>query len=294
MIRTAGRFNPTERGLYFIALNTPVLERTFDVHRNVLIPINELRRPDILNRFVTEDLNILIDSGIFWLTNEHRKKHNISGNQAMALAPTEIDGFSQLFDNYVEVCKRFGDNVWGYVELDQGGKKNKIKIRQRLEKMGLRPIPVYHPIHDGWDYFDFLAENYDRVCIGNIAHSDRYTRLRIVATIDERRRKYPHLWVHLLGYTPNQWLNAFDVDSCDSSTWLAAAVWSGYVERAAGQLLGPLSRDFQYMLGAEYDSESGHRKGWRHGVYGAHFVELNWHVARAQVEAWEKSVSEKR
>jgi len=289
MIHTAGRFDPKKRGLYFIALNPPVLEQIYDVHANILIPINELRRPDILARWTADSsLHILIDSGIFWLTNEYRKKYNVTGNAAMALSPTEIDGFSDLFEAYVHICKTYGDKVWGYIELDQGGKKNKIRIRKRLEKMGLRPIPVYHPIHDGWDYFDFLAENYDRVCIGNIAHSDRFTRLRIIATIDERRKKYPHLWVHLLGYTPNQWLNTFHVDSCDSSTWLAAAVWAGYVEKAGGQSLGPLSRDFQYMLGAEHGSEMDHHKGWRHGVYGAHFVELNWRVARAQAAEYER------
>ena len=58
------------------------------------------------------------------------------------------------------------------VEVDQGGRENKIKTRARLEKMGLRPIPVYHPLNDGWDYFDYLAENYDRICMGNVVNAE--------------------------------------------------------------------------------------------------------------------------
>ena len=62
-----------------------------------------------------------------------------------------------------------------------------------LEQMGLRPIPVYHPFNDGWDYFDYLAERYDRICFGNVVQADRETRKRLVATAWERHRKYPHL-----------------------------------------------------------------------------------------------------
>jgi hypothetical protein len=28
--------------------------------------------------------------------------------------------------------------------------------------------------------------------------ADRFTRIRLIATAYERKRKYPHLWIHLL------------------------------------------------------------------------------------------------
>ena len=106
---------------------------------------------------LSSPLRRFIDSGVFNLSTRHAAKHDLTMDQALALAPTEIDGFDELFAKYVRLVTELGDKVWGYIEIDQGGKANKIKTRARLEELGLRPIPVYHPFNDGWDYFGEIA-----------------------------------------------------------------------------------------------------------------------------------------
>jgi hypothetical protein len=101
------------------------------------------------------------------------------------------------------------------------------------EEHGLAPIPVYHPLNDGWDYFDTLAQRYDRICMGNVVQASPSARKRLITTAWERHRKYPHLWIHLLGYTPHQTLNALPMDSCDSSTWLSGVRWPDADREAA-------------------------------------------------------------
>lgn len=79
--------------------------------------------------------------------------------------------------------------------------------------------------------------------------ASKFVRLRLVHSLWERHRKYPDLWVHMLGMTPSQLLNAFPYDSADSSTWLNVVRWGGYSERAMLKAFSDLPRDFQYALG---------------------------------------------
>lgn len=169
------------------------------------------------------------------------------------------------------------DDCWGYIEIDQGGRDHKIKTRALLEAEGLRPIPVYHPLNDGWDYFDELAQRYDRICVGNLVQAEPESRKRMLATIWERRRRYPDLWVHLLGYTPNALLNAFPVNSCDSSTWLSAVRWpDAFAVRAALRTVSRLDGRYAYDYELARDVPGGNGHAKQMGAYEAAFLTRTW------------------
>ena len=169
----------------------------------------------------------LLDSGIFHLTADHARTHGMSQQEAFSLAPEEVDGFDWLWDIYLELCTEYGDDLWGYVELDLGGQANKIRTRARLEAEGLRPMPVYHPLNDegGWSYFDDLAQEYDRICFSNTALPTRWVLLRMCMTLTEYHRQYPDLYVHILGLTPTDIQAGLPFDSADSSAWTNALRW---------------------------------------------------------------------
>ena len=232
---TAGRWDPNGWPVYFGASTLGTLELAQDLN-HILVAVNEVseREVDHVEKLARERY-VLLDSGVYWLSTQHAAKHNVTMDVALSLAPTEIDGFDKLFSRYVKLATALGNNLWGYIEVDQGGRENKIKTRAKLEGMGLSPIPVYHPFNDGWDYFDYLAENYDRICMGNVVNADASTRKRLVATAWERRRKYPHLWIHLLGLTPSELTVAFPMNSCDSSTWVANVRWGTHSSSIANQ-----------------------------------------------------------
>lgn len=288
--RTAGgTFDPAEENVYFIASGVGRLGLAEPVYDYMLIAVNELEGEgtlETIGQWCDRGKRLFIDSGIYHLSQEHAKAHRCSMDHALSLAPTEIDGFKDLLERYVEVYRRLGDKCWGFIELDQGGRENKIKTRAMLEEMGMRPIPVYHPFNDGWDYFDYLAERYDRICFGNVVQADRETRKRLVATAWERHRKYPHLWIHLLGLTPNEWLNAMPINSGDSSSWLSCVRWSGgYRPRACGKAFDRLPRDFMYQYGADKDAPRGNNKAVAMSAYGSHMALRNW---RNQIQALER------
>jgi hypothetical protein len=281
MIHTGGRWDPNEPPCYFIAGDIRSLVEAIKVHcDHLLLAINDLHGAEdleLVNMFCRRGKRVFIDSGVFNLANSHARAHQIPMDQALQLAPESIDGFADLFERYVQLMQTIGADCWGYVELDQGGRDNKIRTRARLEALGLRPIPVYHPLNDGWDYFDELASTYDRICFGNVVQADRATRIRLLATAFERRRKYPGLWIHMLGMTPNQWLNAYPINSCDSSTWLRLVRWpAAHRAHVALQPFTGLSRDYTYDFAADADAPSGHKKARQLGAYDAHMLMENW------------------
>ena len=285
-----GRFDPTARALYFLSLTNGSHTRLMvEEHEDgnllraphLLAAVNYINRPmeSAMRYTAAHGAAWFIDSGVYNLSAMHALKHGLTFYEALTTQPEDLDGWDDLYVKYVDICRRWEDLAWGYTELDQGGRESKIRLRAGLEKIGLRPIPVYHPLTDGWDYFDHLAERYDRIAFGNVVGSDKATRTRLIATAWERKRKYPNLWVHLLGLTPNEITNALPVDSCDSSSWVAAVRWEATTTHAMQRSLGPLRRDYRYIVGA-VRTESGYDKGCILGALSAALEErsaLHWH-----------------
>jgi hypothetical protein len=230
-----GRYAGLENPIYFFAANDLFLEVADNLPRcfprNALLAINEIANEgsDAWRCLLAPEYRLFIDSGIFNLTMKHARSHNVSMDTALSLAPNEIDGFQPLFDKYLEIVTSNESNLWGYVELDQGGRDNKIATRTRLEThYGLRPIPVFHPLNDGWDYLDFLLSNYDRICVGNIVKASWPLRIRLLAEIARRWKAHPDVWIHALGLSPQGTANTFRPTSCDSSSWCGPMKWQGF------------------------------------------------------------------
>lgn len=278
--RTGGVWDPNEDACYFIAGGPADMPYAVAAAKWLLVAINAIGSNvalDSIRDWARTGHHVLIDSGVFNLANEHANRHKLPLEKALGLAPDEIEGFDELFAAYCRIAAALKNDCWGYIEIDQGGRDNKIKTRAKLEAMGLNPIPVYHPLNDGWDYFDELAANYDRVCFGNMVQAEPESRKRMLATAWERRRKYPHLWIHLLGYTPNALLNAFPANSCDSSTWLSAVRWpDAFTVRSALHPVSRLDGKFAYDYEIDIEAVGGRGHSLRMGAYEAHFITATW------------------
>lgn len=278
--RTGGVWDPNEDACYFIAGNPASLAFAAGHTRHLLAAVDQINGDpgiELIREWAASGHHVLIDSGVFTLANDHATRHSLPLEKALALAPEDIEGFDELFTAYCRTVTALKDACWGYVEIDQGGRDNKIKTRARLEAMGFNPIPVYHPLNDGWDYFDELAAGYDRICFGNMVQAEPESRKRMLATAWERRRKYPQLWIHLLGYTPNALLNAFPANSCDSSTWLSAVRWpDAFTVRTALQPVSRLPSHFAYDLTLDVHAIGGNGHAKSMGAYEAHFITATW------------------
>lgn len=264
--RTAGgTFDPADSPMFFAA-GGGLGDVASYAPPYLLVAVNELptasSEATLLQPILDTGFPILLDSGIFYLTNEHKRAHGTTMDEALALAPEEIDGFEELYTRYVELVTRYQDRLWGVIELDQGGAVNKRRTRARLEAEGITPIPVYHPLNDGWEYFDELACEYDRICLGNIVQAGAMARLQLLHTVWERHRAYPDLWIHVLGLTASEQMFAMPFESCDSSTWLSPLRWPAVrTESAMLKRSGDLGVKFAYKVGSEEPGET-----WDDGV----------------------------
>lgn len=255
----------------------------------LLVAVNELptaqTEASILQPMLDAGLPVLLDSGIFWLTNEHKRAHGTTMDEALTLSPEEIDGFEELYGRYIQLVQRYGDRLWGYIELDQGGAANKRRTRARIERdAGVVPIPVYHPLNDGWDYFDELASGYDRVCVGNIVQASKPVRIRILHTLWERHRAHPGLWIHILGFTASELCLSMPFESCDSSSWISILRWNntrtetGLMRRTKG-----LGLRFAYQTGSRVEGRA-HEDGVRMCVDGIMGCNMVWRHAAARIQ----------
>lgn len=287
LVPTMGKWDPAARNVYFLAGGPPaiacladVLDRgrpPFPVH--FLVATNDLSPDDHdtldnLGRLFGHGVRVLLDSGVFWLTNRHKRQHGITMDQALSLHPEQIDGFDWLWERYLALAARFRDDLWGIIELDQGGATVKRETRRRLQANGVNPIPVYHPLIDGWEYFDELLETTDRLCFGNVVQANSPTRLRLLTTAYERTR-CRDVWVHLLGYSINEWLHACPVESCDSSSWLTILRWAASArERSMLKTVSAFPTAYRYR----YDSD--------YGAAGSHLHSMEWAAAAWLLNAY--------
>jgi hypothetical protein len=100
---TGGRWDRAEAPRLFLAGDVGSLEMA-ESHPWILVAVNELRSErelETLERLIGEGRRLLIDSGIFSLTNEHMRAHGCTMDAALALPPDQIDGFAALWTRYL-------------------------------------------------------------------------------------------------------------------------------------------------------------------------------------------------
>jgi hypothetical protein len=263
---SGGSYDPLDRHVYFFAsFPSYIYDLDTTITPHVLVAVNELKSEEeikVFDELIKSGKKVMLDSGIFNLANAHAHRHGMTHNEALNLAPTDIDGFDSLYDRYCSIITKYKDQLWGAVELDQGGRRNKVVTRAKLESdiPGFIPIPVYHPLGDGWDYFDELAQNYDRICCGNIVQAPTPDRIRLAHLFHERAKKYPYLWTHVLGYTPvGTTVSIPPQGSCDSSTWTGPMRWGLQSTKANAFLtnIGSLNFDDRFNRDLNASEESG-------------------------------------
>jgi hypothetical protein len=98
MIATAGRWDPSEKNVYFIASGIDTLLQGAKCHSHLLCAVNEIRNDEHvlqLAKWVEDGKRLFIDSGVFWLTNEHATRSWHTTRVAFAPLATGMTWSSQ-------------------------------------------------------------------------------------------------------------------------------------------------------------------------------------------------------
>lgn len=227
---THGVWHISEANVFFSAIVMSHFKIVKDLNSWLLLSVPDIcMSPDgveLVKAYSKGGSNLLIDSGIFGLAATAAKAKGISHVEGLMTPPTEIVGWDKFIGNWKSLISEVKNNCWGYIEIDLGGTKQKIETRKMLEADGFKPIPVIHPMSDGWDYFDEMANKYDRLAIGNLVQSNARTRYHILKTVHQRRQGKGVKWIHALGITASPlWLSA-PTESCDSSALASCLMMS--------------------------------------------------------------------
>jgi hypothetical protein len=288
--KTSGAlYDATEGPIYFLASDTGRQRDVWQLHPYLLTAVTELRDQKarrLVEAWQKAGVKMLLDSGVFTFAMDYAREHDVPLQQALAMDPETADGFTDLFDQYVQIVQLFGAQSWGYIELDLGGRESKRRLRARLEGLGFGPIPVYHPMTDGPAYLDELAETYDRVCIGNLVSARGLDRVRLLATVNEAVRRHPTTWFHVLGVTPSETQIALRCHSTDSSSWIAPIKYPvGLPDRAMLKVVGDLDRNYQYVRGTAVDAPNGSQKSARMASVAAAAAQRTWRLVTLRMIA---------
>lgn len=231
MKRTGGSWSLKERGKFFCPVDwtRPAVKHYVESsvgRRDILMAVTTAPNPGEpeFGTFAKRH-NLLLDSGVFALATATARENGLSFDEALQLHPSAIKGYDKNMAKYRAILDRLKDDLWGYVEVDYGGKEMKKAVRAELEEDGYAPIPVFHAGHDGWDYFRELDEQYDRICLGSLAQGSNAQRLEWLVRLAKERRHCK--WVHALGVTPfGLWISC-PTESCDSTAYKNGHIYGG-------------------------------------------------------------------
>lgn len=248
MIQTDGNWDKSEKGIYFLALSGVEAKRPAAPFRrqiSALAELGVLKSSHDIERLVKIYKRVMVDSGVFSIVNAFAKRAGISFNEAFSQKLADIPKSDQFLRQYIDVCTAAKNcGAWGFVEIDLGGKDEKIKTRQLLHDNGLSPIPVYHPLVDGPEYLDYLIDNYDRICISNLVQSLPYTRSVLVSYAYRKIMEKPpeqRPYIHFLGVGASVQFLHFHLGSCDASSW-------SYGRRVGKECVYAYGQSLQYSM----------------------------------------------
>lgn len=170
-----------------------------------------------------ERISIMMDSGVFSYRKYRDRIKRLKDAKAIAALPSE----KEFTWAYVRFCKQYSDSWSFYVtlDLDFNGWVN-YKRHVALEKMGIRPSPVFHGDPDsGLELLKRYADRgYKHICIGTGPHlrtSVKKKRQYLDAVFNEAAKH--GLEYHGLALTSPWLVLSYPWKSCDSSSWSRAA-----------------------------------------------------------------------
>jgi hypothetical protein len=215
---TEGVWDIAEAPIYFPAAGSAV-RGARDVVDYCLFNLLDLGdKPDFIRLTAERSTRIFLDSGVFSIANLEAKRRGIPIYEAFTMQPEEMHGWGPFVESWKRTVSAVRELLWGYIELDLGGPETKTRIRESLEADGFRPIPVSHPLKDGWDYFEWLADRYDRICVSNLQGNPAAVKFDILRQVNERRKGRAVKWIHALGISPAPMWITMPTESCDASS----------------------------------------------------------------------------
>jgi len=200
-----------------------------------------------------------IDLEDFWVKSGQPKIFIDSGGFTIIVKGKRID--ENYLKEYAEFIKKYEHIIHIYANVDTINPEETYKNQKFLEKLGIKPAPVFHANEPDTFLYRYLKEGYEKICIGGfVALTGKGAEIRkgkalkksreeirtqalgilnkIRAFCRELGRNYPK--IHLFGLTTpaNIRFMAKFIYSCDSTAWIGGKYGNFWYPRQNGYTLG--------------------------------------------------------
>ena len=211
--------------------------------------------PDFLIKHRDMIGSCMLDSGTWSLNKSERSTEEMISAQSYE---RYVMAHGNLFSYYLNFDSDFSVQGFG----------TNLEHQLKLEKAGLKPIPVIHNVLEG-EEFDYYLKNrtkYPYVAVGSNQKGKVKTLRHFIQTYYDNDIK-----VHILGTTRYDLIANIPVYSCDASNWAKIGAY-GYVKWWNPSKTTPDKTDRIYLderiqLGKRKDSYSAHKYKIEFDVY---------------------------
>jgi hypothetical protein len=189
---------------YQASMSSRVLNRYWELFKepfNVLLSF-AYAGPDfweIFAKYRHMAYSIILDSGA-WSVAQGTAILSLEG----FIAYVEMNG--RLFDRHFNFDTDFGDN----------GFDNNIVHQIKMERAGLKPVPVVHNLFDREIDYYVQSGKYDWIALGS-RQTTNYDDLNYA--VYRIKKGNPNIKIHWFGGSKFEWLCQLPIASCDTTSW---------------------------------------------------------------------------
>jgi hypothetical protein len=210
-----------------------------------------------------EPLNVLLSVAL--IGNEtygflKECRHMVGKIVADSGAWSVAKGTSSLtLEQVISYLRQWGKEFDHYFNFDtdfsEQGFEHNIANQTRMERAGLKPIPVVHNFFkEEIDYY-INSGNYSWLALGS-SQSSNFDDFKYA--IDQIKKGNPQIKIHWFGGSSYEWLIKTPVASCDTSSWAKAGKY-GYIHYWNEQRSGVNKTDRIYVGGYLKDQDKGNK-----------------------------------
>ena len=192
--------------LYQASMSSMILKRHWDLFKepfNILLSFAYMSMDfwEIFAKCRHMIHSIILDSGA-WTAAKGTVLLSLEGY----ISYVEMNG--RLFDRHFNLDTDFSDN----------GFDNNIVHQIKMERAGLKPVPVVHNLFDREIDYYVQSGKYDWIALGSSQTTNfddlQYAVYRI-------KKGNPHIRIHWFGGSRFEWLCQLPIASCDTTSWAA-------------------------------------------------------------------------
>lgn len=189
---------------YHASMSSRILRRYWEIFNeklNVLLSF-AYTGPDFLEILITFRNTVscvILDSGAWSVA-----KGNVNLTVEELIAYLKVNG--HLFDRFFNLDSDFSTS----------GFLNNIVNQIKMERAGLRPVPVVHNLFDHEIDFYVLSGKYDWIALGS-SQTTNYDDLAYA--VHRIKTGNPDIKIHWFGGSRYEWLCNLPIASCDTSSW---------------------------------------------------------------------------